>query len=58
MRSYTNTGEKAETVEVREALYVLNNTNTFKMPLSKKETKIIFGDEFERIEKEVKNEAK
>ena len=54
----TNTGEKAETIEVREALYVINNENIYKLPLSKKETKSIFGEQFDRIEKEVKNEKK
>lgn len=54
----TNTGEKAETIEVREAMYVINKENIYKLPLSKKETKAFFGEQFERIDKEVKNEKK
>lgn len=51
----TNTGNKYETIAVQDKVFVINDENAYKMPLSKKEAKAIFGHQFTRIEKEVKS---
>ncbi len=52
----TNTGEKAVVISVKSTSYIIKSKNTIKLPLNKKEAKLIFGVEFERIEKMVKEE--
>jgi len=52
----TNTGERAEKIEVKETPYIIKQNKAYKFPLNKSELKLVFGNDLATLKQYAKQE--